>query len=61
MSKNATSMDKVYDIFAEETRKQARIYELEWRPRKAMNARPSKPQEPRTRKSESQRPFDIPE
>ena len=46
MSKNATSMDKVYDVFAEETRKQARIYELESRPKKATSARPAKPQEP---------------
>ena len=46
MSKSATSMDKVYDVFAQETRKQARIYELERRPKRATNTKPSKPQEP---------------
>jgi len=44
MSKN-TSMDKVYDVFAEETRKQARIYKLEPQKR-GLGARFGKPQEP---------------
>jgi hypothetical protein len=50
MSKNVRSMDKVYDVFAEQTRKHARLYELE-RPKRTVNSRPSKPpQEPANKK-----------
>ncbi len=38
-------MDKIYDVFAEQTRKQARIYNLE-RPKKAVTVKTAKPQGP---------------
>ena len=53
MSKYATSMDKVYDVFAEQTKKQYKLYELK-RPRKAAGIKPSNPlQEPANQKKQN--------
>jgi hypothetical protein len=57
MTKYATSMDKVYDVFAEQTKKQYKLYELK-RPRKTVGIRPSNPlQEPAN--EEKQKPETV--
>lgn len=45
MRKSASSMEKVYDVFAEQTKKHARIYTPE-NSRKNSSAKPSKLAEP---------------
>jgi predicted alpha/beta-hydrolase family hydrolase len=52
MSKAAPAMEKVYDVFAAETRKLARLYEFEYHPKRASarsrKSRESVGTEPRT-------------
>ena len=52
MKRYAPSIDKVYDVFAEQTKRAARLYDLE-RLRKAVRIRPSNPlQEPANEKKQ---------
>ena len=52
MKKYAPSIDKVYDVFAEQTKRAARLYDLE-RLRKAVRIRPSNPlQEPANKRKQ---------
>lgn len=53
MRKYAPSIDKVYDIFAKQTKRYARLYDVEWL-RKVGRRRPSNPlQEPANEKEQN--------